>query len=102
MTGDLKVDWHAADALDPAAYAHLMTGVGGVVHTLGTLIEDGGRYKAAVRSGDFGALAASLLCTAVGGAQSVLEPRKNSYEVMNRDTGAFFLDVLVLLLHPPG
>ncbi|KAF8651486.1 hypothetical protein AX16_004784 [Volvariella volvacea WC 439] len=87
-----KVDWQTGDALHPETFAHLFSGVGGVVHTLGTLIE-GGEYKQAIRDGNVLGLAGSFLRTiapGIGGGGNPLkrqpiDEERGSYEAMNRD-----------------
>lgn len=61
-----------------------------MVHTLGTLIEDG-NYKNAMKAGDIPGLMSSFI-TAVQSPGNPLKKevggeKKGSYEVMNRDTG---------------
>jgi hypothetical protein len=78
-----------------------MPTVNGVVHTLGTLLEDGG-YKAALKEGDLGSLFARLL----GAGGNPLENNNKSitYEAINRDAGEelSFLGFLhCLILTPP-
>ncbi|KAF9246307.1 mitochondrial protein [Melanogaster broomeanus] len=77
-----KVQWLKADALLPETYAGLLPGVNAVVHTLGTLLEDG-RYKTALANGDV-----LGLLGAFGGGGNPLErgAGRGSYEVMNRDS----------------
>ena len=87
-----QVEWHKADALEPATYAHLLPGAGAVVHTIGTLFERSG-YKGALRDGSVprfvGSVAGAVAC---GGDANPLERedrrRAGSYAVMNRDSGA--------------
>lgn len=69
--------------------------MGGVVHTLGTLLEDG-EYKQAIRTGNAPALLKSILG---GGADSNPLRRggvgtaedRGSYESLNRDSGKSFI-----------
>jgi hypothetical protein len=64
---------------------------GGVVHTLGTLIE-GGKYKQALKEGDIPKLVGSFF-DVLGGSRNPLkrssdgEESRGSYEMMNRDVG---------------
>ncbi|KAF9227664.1 mitochondrial protein [Gyrodon lividus] len=78
-----KVEWRKADALLPETYIELLPGVNAVVHTLGTLLEDG-RYKTALENGD----ALGLLGAFANGGENPLErgAGRGSYEVMNRDS----------------
>jgi len=78
-----KVEWRKADALLPETYLELLPGVNAVVHTLGTLLEDG-RYKTALANGDV----LGLLGAWANGASNPLErdAGRGSYEVMNRDS----------------
>ncbi|KAF8238963.1 mitochondrial protein [Tricholoma matsutake] len=85
-----KVDWQKGDALEPDTFAHLFSQVGGVVHTLGTLIEDG-KYKQALKEGNIVGLVGSFFRAVTGDHGNPLErnadrDRKGSYEVINRDT----------------
>ncbi|EIN07307.1 mitochondrial protein [Punctularia strigosozonata HHB-11173 SS5] len=87
-----KVDWRRGDALNPESYAHILPEVTGVVHTLGTLLEDA-EYKKAIREGNVFGLAGSVIGGLTGasfGGGNPLE-RKNeehsrgSYALLNRD-----------------
>ncbi|KAG5645245.1 hypothetical protein DXG03_006662 [Asterophora parasitica] len=85
-----KVDWQKGDALQPETFAHLFPRVGGVVHTLGTLIEDG-NYKQAVKQGDVLGLVSSFWQSVTGDYGNPLEKRTDklragSYELVNRDS----------------
>lgn len=103
------MDWQKGDALHPESFAHLFAGVSGVVHTLGTLLEDGdGAYKRAIRSGNVPGLLGSFLKNVVagGGGGNPLEKHqqhlgeervRGSYEIMNRDTGERFVSLFVPL-----
>jgi hypothetical protein len=86
----IQVNWRSADALNPHSYAHLLPGVSGVVHTLGTLLEDT-RYKEKLREGDFLGLVSNFISGIIGhGGGNPLEnpaESKGTYEVMNRDAG---------------
>eukprot|EP00040_Diaphanoeca_grandis_P028110 m.161516 g.161516 ORF g.161516 m.161516 type:complete len:256 (-) comp31240_c0_seq1:170-937(-) len=63
-----NVEWAKGDALDPTTYASLLRGASGVIHTVGTLMEND-KYKQLIRSnGNF---------ATYNGA---------TYEVINRDT----------------
>ena len=64
-----------------------------MVHTLGTLIENSS-YKQAIKRGDILGLLGNLCDSVAGGHGNPLErptgeALKGSYDVMNRDTGAF-------------
>lgn len=88
------MDWQKGDALEPDTFAHLFSQVGGVVHTLGTLIEDG-KYKQALKEGNIVGLVGSFFRAVTGDHGNPLErnadrDRKGSYEVINRDTGSLF------------
>lgn len=85
-----KVDWQKGDALHPETFAHLFPEVDGVVHTLGTLIEDG-RYKQALKNGDILSVMQSVCQSGFSDGnplkrQTGGEQNRGSYEVMNRDT----------------
>ncbi|EKM82635.1 hypothetical protein AGABI1DRAFT_35050 [Agaricus bisporus var. burnettii JB137-S8] len=91
------VDWEKGDALQPESFAHLFADVSGVVHTLGTLLEDvDGTYKRAIRSGNVPGLLGSFLKNVVAGGNggNPLEKQqqhlgkersRGTYEVMNRE-----------------
>ncbi|KAF4576786.1 hypothetical protein EYR36_004766 [Pleurotus pulmonarius] len=85
-----KVQWIKGDALHPDTFADILPEVNGVVHTLGTLLEDG-EYKAALRQGDVFKLFGSFLNGAmVGGANPLKRPQgaqgTGRYEALNRDS----------------
>lgn len=87
------MNWQKGDALNPKTFAHLFPEVGGVVHTLGTLLEDGA-YKQAVRTGDLPGLLKSFAGVSkdsnpLRSGATALEGR-GSYETLNRDSGAHF------------
>lgn len=87
-----QVEWRKADALLPETYSNILPKVGAVVHTLGTLLEDG-KYKSALANGDVIGLIAAM--TGGGGHGNPLdrEPQRRShYELINRDSGASFPD----------
>ncbi|KAG8217728.1 mitochondrial protein [Butyriboletus roseoflavus] len=82
-----KVEWRKADALLPETYADILPKVGAVIHTLGTLLEDG-KYKSALAHGDLIGLVGAI----AGGGTNPLDrgPQRRTYQVINRDSGAFF------------
>ncbi|KAG6845328.1 hypothetical protein H0H87_010785 [Tephrocybe sp. NHM501043] len=85
-----KVDWQRGDALHPESFAHLLPEVDGVIHTLGTLLENS-NYKQAIKRGDILGLVGILHNNVVGDHGNPLEnstdeSRRGSYDVMNRDT----------------
>ncbi|KAF8964052.1 hypothetical protein BDZ97DRAFT_1904608 [Flammula alnicola] len=74
-----KVDWQQGDALHPQSFAHLFPQVDGVVHTLGTLIENSSYKHASFHA----------LCDGGGNPLEKQTPGGNhlkSYETMNRDS----------------
>jgi len=80
----------------------VLPGVDGVVHTLGTLLEDG-QYKKAMAEGNLGALIGSF----VGGFADSGNPlekggenRGGSYEVLNRDSALRVCETLLSM--PPS
>ncbi|TEB36366.1 mitochondrial protein [Coprinellus micaceus] len=93
-----KVNWQKGDALTPQTFAHLLPEVCGVVHTLGTLLEDGA-YKQAVRTGDFPGLLKSL--AGVGKDSNPLrsganaQQERGSYETLNRDSAVRVCEAFV-------
>jgi hypothetical protein len=71
----------------------LFPDAGAVVHTVGTLIEDG-KYKEAMKNNDIPKLVASFFDALLGAGNplekgSDVQGGKRSYEVMNRDAGRF-------------
>lgn len=85
-----KVNWQAANALEPSSYSHLVNGTTAVVHTLGTLFEDT-PYKTALKAGDLPTLFGTFVSSLVGNGTSnpLAKPKGNgetSYERMNRDS----------------
>ncbi|KAM6500475.1 mitochondrial protein [Amanita muscaria] len=96
-----EVEWHKGDALKPETFARLFPEVGGVVHTLGTVLEsreEGERpgYKESLKGGDLVSLVGHIVTSALGsgdgpGSNPLAkrrlggEPRKGSYETLNRD-----------------
>lgn len=92
-----QVEWRKADALLPETYADLLPGVDGVVHTIGTLLEDG-TYKAALAKGDFPRLVRAFANGDGGGGHENPLQRdgsapKGTYEMLNRDSGSSFFVV---------
>jgi hypothetical protein len=85
-----QVEWRRADALLPETYSDILPKVGAVVHTLGTLLEDG-KYKSALAHGNVIGLVGAI----AGGGGNPLDrvPQSCSYEVINRDSGASFPEV---------
>lgn len=94
-----NIEWHAADALDPASYKHLTDRSTAAVHTVGILLESDYKSKQP-QSG--GALRNTLAGLAKGWGfrlpgpddrgnplqqqSSTQKPSKMSYETMNRDS----------------
>jgi len=85
-----NVDWQKGDALHPQTFTHLFPEVDGVVHTLGSLLENSS-YKTSLKENDISALFGSLFRNATsdfGGPLEQEHGNKNptSYEVINRDS----------------
>ncbi|KAG6898373.1 hypothetical protein C0992_009048 [Termitomyces sp. T32_za158] len=83
-------NWQKGDALHPESFAHLFPEVDGVVHTLGTLIENS-NYKQAINRGDILGFLGSLRDSVVGNHGNPLErptgeTLRGSYDIMNRDS----------------
>ena len=77
--------------MDPESYKHLLPGVTGVVHTIGTLLENT-QYKAALRDGNIPGLIGSLSSDLLGSSTSgnpleAIRDKKGTYELLNRDSG---------------
>jgi hypothetical protein len=86
------VDWQKGDALHPQTFTHLFPGVDGIVHTLGSLLENNS-YKNALKENNIPALLGSLFQSATSDFGGPLEQERNnntSYEVINRDSGEYF------------
>lgn len=83
------MEWRKADALLPETYSDILPKVGAVIHTLGTLLEDG-KYKSALAHGDL----IGLIGAIAGGGDNPLDrgPQRRTYEVINRDSGALFFE----------
>lgn len=97
-----QVSWQKANALQPSTYAHLLSGVHGVVHTLGTLLPGGG-YKEKLRSGDHVGLLSDAVKAISGGRIGGSNPldeasQDSSYERLNRDSGRFHTARIPVLL----
>jgi flagellar motor component MotA len=80
------VDWQKADALQPESYADILPSITGVVHTLGTLLEDR-QYKKAIAEGNIGTLIGHFLNGLVDSGNPLEKGQRESYEVLNRDSG---------------
>ncbi|KAF8163347.1 mitochondrial protein [Crassisporium funariophilum] len=93
-----NVDWQKGDALHPQSFANLFSEVDGVVHTIGTLIEDG-LYKTPLKQGNIPALFRTLFQSAVGGSGNPLERKvgenPTSYEALNRDSALRVCDAFM-------
>ena len=91
LSSFIQVDWQRGDAFHPETFAHLLPEVDGVVHTLGTLIEDSS-YKDAIRQGNIPALASSFFKAATGDTGNPLakndSTNRKTYNALNRDAGA--------------
>lgn len=72
------------DALEPETFRPALQSADGVVHTLGTLLDDGA-YKQAIKDGNILGLAQSLL----GGNANPLKKTSSAsgYDRLNRDSG---------------
>ncbi|KAL5511210.1 hypothetical protein ACEPAH_4425 [Sanghuangporus vaninii] len=89
-----RVEWRAADALNPEQYASLLDGKTAVVHTLGILFESGkgreGGYKQALKKNDLfgfvGAVGRGVKNSIFGGGKNPLAEGEGEYERMNRDS----------------
>ncbi|PBK96932.1 mitochondrial protein [Armillaria gallica] len=72
--------WTEKETHDPSTFADALKDANGVVHTLGTLLDDG-KYKNAVKEGSLAGLVGSWI-----GSQNPLEKKTSSgYESLNRD-----------------
>jgi len=99
-----KVNWQKADALHPETYAHILPGVNGVVHTLGTLLEDG-RYKKALAESDVGALVGGFVRGFLDSGNPLEkggERGRRSYEVLNRDSALRMCETFMSTSPDPG
>ncbi|KAF8921243.1 mitochondrial protein [Mucidula mucida] len=78
-----QVTWLKGDALEPETFRPALQSADGVVHTLGTLLDDGA-YKQAIKDGNILGLAQSLL----GGNANPLKKTSSAsgYDRLNRDS----------------
>ncbi|KAF9265435.1 mitochondrial protein [Marasmius fiardii PR-910] len=85
-----KVTWLKGDALDPSTFSGILSEVDGVAHSMGTLIEDGGVYKAALKERDVRKLVGGFFSGVMDNLNGTnpLSRRKKegSYENLNRDS----------------
>ncbi|PPQ63070.1 hypothetical protein CVT24_005925, partial [Panaeolus cyanescens] len=87
-----KVTWEKGDALRPHTFQHILPQVDGVVHTLGTLMEDTA-YKRALKEGNLSTLFGSVAQLLVGDRGNPLKQSptvslpddKATYDSLNRD-----------------
>ncbi|ESK94553.1 mitochondrion protein [Moniliophthora roreri MCA 2997] len=93
-----KVTWLKGSALDPTSFARVLPEMGGVVHTLGTLIE-GGAYKAALKENDLPKMIGGFLggiMESINGSNPLEQSRKQgSYETLNRDAALRICEAFV-------
>ena len=78
------MEWRKADALLPETYSDILPKVDAVVHTLGTLLEDGS-YKSALTHGDVVGLVAATARRGSNPLDRTAQTR--NYQVINRDSG---------------
>ncbi|KAE9409681.1 NAD(P)-binding protein [Gymnopus androsaceus JB14] len=81
-----KVTWLKGSAKNPSSFSDVLPDVHGVVHTLGTLIEDGGRYKQALKEGDVTKMIGTAMSTVFGTKNPLGQDAEGSYENLNRDS----------------
>ncbi|KAJ3725893.1 hypothetical protein C8R42DRAFT_574688 [Lentinula raphanica] len=81
-----KVTWLKGSAQNPSTFSNVLAEVHGVVHTLGTLIEDGGKYKQALREGDVTKVIGSALTSVFGSQNPLNRSKQGSYEDVNHDS----------------
>ncbi|KAJ3801332.1 mitochondrial protein [Lentinula aff. detonsa] len=81
-----KVTWLKGSAQNPSTFSNVLPDVHGIVHTLGTLIEDGGKYKQALREGDVTKVIGSALSSVFGLQNPLKRGAEGSYEDVNRDS----------------
>ncbi|KAG7092520.1 hypothetical protein E1B28_008871 [Marasmius oreades] len=81
-----KVTWLKGNAFDPTTFSHVLSEMDGVAHSMGTLIEDNGVYKAALKDGDVTKLLSGLIENL--NPKNPLSKRntEGSYESLNRDS----------------
>jgi len=85
-----NVEWQKGDALHPQTFTHLFPEVDGVVHTLGSLLQNSS-YKKSLKENDIPAFLRSLFQTATSDFRNPLKQGKDSteptgYEIINRDS----------------
>ncbi|KAF8831243.1 hypothetical protein HHX47_DHR1000526 [Lentinula edodes] len=82
----LDVGEFDSSAHNPTTFSDVLADVHGVVHTLGTLIEDGGKYKQAIREGNVTKMIGSALGSVFGFQNPLKGISEGSYEDINRDS----------------
>jgi len=83
------VTWLQGSAHNPSTFHDALANADGVVHTLGTLIEDGGKYKQAIREGNIPQVLGAVCDNVLSGKNPLMKGGEGSYEHINRDSGAF-------------
>ncbi|KAF9075236.1 mitochondrial protein [Rhodocollybia butyracea] len=81
-----KVTWLKGSAHDPSSFSDALSEAHGVVHTLGTILEDGGKYKQALREGNVTQVIGGALSTVFGLQNPLKRGAEGSYEYVNRDS----------------
>ncbi|KAF5377037.1 hypothetical protein D9757_007725 [Collybiopsis confluens] len=81
-----KVTWLKGSAKDPSSFSDALSETHGVVHTLGTLFEDAGKYKRALREGDIPKVIGSALSSIFDSQNPLGKGGEGSYEDINRDS----------------
>lgn len=84
----IQVTWLKGNALEPSTFYNVLSDVDGVVHTLGTLFEDGA-YKRAIREGNPLIALVRLLEARLASENPLRKVEDESYDSVNRDSGSF-------------
>jgi hypothetical protein len=87
--GNPQVTWLQGSAHNPSTFENALADADGVVHTLGTLIEDGGAYKQALREGNVVKVLGTVCDSMLSGKNPLMKGGEGSYESINRDSGAY-------------
>ncbi|KAK7467188.1 hypothetical protein VKT23_004246 [Stygiomarasmius scandens] len=81
-----KVTWLQGSAHNPSTFHDALANADGVVHTLGTLVEDGGKYKQAIREGNIPQVLGAVCDNVLSGKNPLMKGGEGSYEHINRDS----------------
>ncbi|THV01361.1 hypothetical protein K435DRAFT_612625, partial [Dendrothele bispora CBS 962.96] len=81
-----QVTWLQGSAHDPSTFENALVDADGVVHTLGTLIEDGGVYKQAIKEGNVPRVLGAVCDSMLSGKNPLMKGGEGSYKRINLDS----------------